>query len=256
MQLKFTKYDRTFNATFTVMSHCVHDFILGGPFLRETRTLTTFKRRIHRSLIKAPVFLRVCLNRNTHEKIVGSVDGHTVEACPDTGSDVNVIQLALATALGLTVSANHDNTTLEFVDGSLTEACGIVRNAMWRFGHRSETQQLIGITSPVEIAVPQSEEWKHGTNATQSHTFICDFHVVEDLSIPVILSSNLLYGTNAFTACAKLIQRTGGQMTLVQPVRSNVAVVRKVFVSPWERLSRKNLKRKRETVSCERAFPT
>jgi hypothetical protein len=47
-------------------------------------------------------------------------------------------------------------------------------------------------------------QWNYGADATSDDIYVVDFHVVDKFEIcPLILSSDLLYGTNAFMACAQ-----------------------------------------------------
>ncbi|KAF1956894.1 hypothetical protein CC80DRAFT_561306 [Byssothecium circinans] len=148
---------------------------------------------------------------------------------PDTGSDVNVILESHATALGLSISPDMEKTILECIDGSQFTACGIIRNAEWRFGKVTTTASSF---PPVyQKASPNNPplEWEFGTNATHGNTFVCDFYVVKTLTVPVILSANLLYGTNAFTACAEHITQRDHYADIEQPDYPEVAVVRKAW---------------------------
>jgi hypothetical protein len=134
LRLRFPLESEVLMARFTILSGCVHDFILGGPFLRKTQTLTTFKYRIQRSRALSQAPLRVCLNGAPQEQILGSINGHAVYACPDTGSDVNVIDRDYALALGLNTTLDPENTILEVVDGSHVSVRDIVRRAEWHLG--------------------------------------------------------------------------------------------------------------------------
>ena len=203
---RFAEESQTFTITFTVLSGCVHDFVLSGTFLRATQTFTRFKHRIRHSLSNSPTPIRVCFHGTPQQQVIGSINGHIVFASPDTGSNVNLIAESRAIAMGLEISLDPEKTVLKFVDGSHVMVCGIVRHAAWRFGRASNQlhsfKSAYGATSSASLP----REWEHGRDATQGHTFICDFYVVKDLTVPVILSSSLLYGTNAFTACAEHFQ--------------------------------------------------
>jgi hypothetical protein len=228
LSFRLASETRTSTATFTILRRCVHDFILSGTFLRDTQTLTTFKHRIQQSLVPSQTPIRVCLHGTPQERIAGSINGRTVFACPDTGSDVNVIRRDIATALGLSISVDPEATLLEFVDGSIVGVSGIVRHAKWRFGHIVDPARPLDTNMQEDKSYLSSPQWKPGTDATVKNTFICNFYVIENLSVPVILSSNLLYDTNAFVACAEHFQQNSGLGTSTQQNWPSVAVVKKV----------------------------
>jgi hypothetical protein len=221
LSFSFASESRSSTATFTILPRCVHDLILCGSFLRQTQTMTTFKHRIQHSLVPAQAPIRVCLNGVPQECIAGSINGRFTLACPDTGSEVNVIRRDEAIALRLEISVDPETTLLEFVDGSIIGVRHIVRRARWRFGFIVEEPQSVETKTQEDTVKSSAPQWKPGSDVHEDTTFIYDFHVVENLSVPVILSSNLLYDTNAFTACAKHFQQH-------KQSRSSVAVVKKV----------------------------
>jgi hypothetical protein len=201
----FAHESDTFNVMFTVLRGCVYDLVLSGEFLWKTQTFTTFKSRIQRSLSAfPPPSLRVCLQGTPQKQVYGSINGRIVSASPDTGSDVNVILRSCANFLGLKFDSDPNAMeTLEFIDGSCIQTCGIVRNSEWQFGMEPKTPPVISPSSESHKSESSIGDWRFGSNATQNDIYICDFYVVEELTCPVILSSDLLYGTNAFTACAQ-----------------------------------------------------
>jgi hypothetical protein len=160
--------------------------------------------------------------------VVGTLNGHLVTAIVDTGADVNVISGSYATALDFEMFPDHEATELVFIDGSSVPVRGIVHDVAWRYGQTSQKgQRPLADVQTVRSAKPPSD-WTFGTNATHSDTFMCDFYVVQQLAVPLILSANMLFGTSAFIACNEHITHWNNS-TLVRGHESfpEVAVVRK-----------------------------
>jgi hypothetical protein len=104
------------------------------------------------------------------QRIWGSINGRTVAAVPDTGSDVMLMSKRYARKLRLKISKSTAHSTcLEFADGTLANTCGMVFGVEWRFGGQDSTSQY------------------------------CDFHIMEDLPYKVILSNAFLFKTKAFS---------------------------------------------------------
>jgi hypothetical protein len=162
LSFSFASESRSFTATFTILPRCVHDLILCGPFLRQTQTLTTFKHRIQQSLLPAQAPIRVCLHGTPQEGVVGSINGRFVFACPDTGSEVNVIRRDTAIALGLKISVDPETTLLEFVDGSIIGVRDIVRRARWRFGLAFEGAESVDTNTQEDALKSSTPQWKPG----------------------------------------------------------------------------------------------
>jgi hypothetical protein len=160
----------TFSRAFTVIPNCSHDVILSHSFLRTTETLTKFSRRLKSKFIPSLHIPRVRLLGTPKHRIWGSINGRTVAAIPDTGSDVMLMLKRYAWKLGLRISkaATH-RTCLEFADGTLANTCGMVFGVEWRFGAQDSTSQY------------------------------CDFHIMEDLPYKVILSNAFLFKSKAFS---------------------------------------------------------
>lgn len=152
-----------------ILPECVHDLVLGCHFLRGTQTLTKFLRRIRSELVSLPRRLRLRFLGEENQRLWGYLDDNFTAALPDTGSDVMVISRAYARKLGLAI--DHDTEKLlevEFADGTTTWTSGVVRNIPWSVGGK---------------------------------TVRCDFHVLDDLCVDVILSNDYLFNMNIFAEC-------------------------------------------------------
>ncbi|KAL2208413.1 hypothetical protein CC79DRAFT_1366623 [Sarocladium strictum] len=149
-----------------VVPGCVHDLILGSPFLRATQTLTKFAHRIKSKLVNPHGRLHVRLLGDTQQRLRGSLDGHETLAMADSGSDVMLISKAYAQKCGLNIDHDPSNfINLEFIDGSTEWTNGIVRNVPW---------------------------------SVEGTIRYCDFYVLDSLCEDLILSNAYLTETNSF----------------------------------------------------------
>ena len=173
LPFSFDGEQESYDRVFTILPRSVHDVILGNKFLSATKTLTDFHRRIKKKPVSCDkVVRRLNLLGSPMARVLSSVNGVCVSAYPDTGSDVMVISKQFAKHLGLEIFTGQSNRTwLEFVDGSCAQTYGMVFDVQWHFG------------LPYEQMMP----------------FECDFHVLEDLSCPIILSADTLFGSSAFS---------------------------------------------------------
>jgi Aspartyl protease len=155
---------------FIVLPNCLHDVILSNAFLKTTETLTKFSRRLKTQVVPLLHGPRLRLLGTPKQRIWGSINGHTVGAIPDTGSDVMLMSKRYAKKLRLDIRrAESDKTCLEFADGTLANTYGMVYGVEWRFGGKTSAPRF------------------------------CDFHVMDDLPYKVILSNNFLFKSKAFS---------------------------------------------------------
>jgi hypothetical protein len=100
------------------------------------------------------------------QRLLGSLDGHLTAVLLDIGSDVMLISSTYAWQIGLTIDRDFGNwLKVEFANRTTAGTSGIVRDVSWNVG------------------------WK---------TVRCDFHVLDDLCVDVILSKNYLFDLNVF----------------------------------------------------------
>ncbi|KAH7308560.1 hypothetical protein B0I35DRAFT_442198 [Stachybotrys elegans] len=196
-----------YHRVFHVLPNCLREFILGRDFLMFTGTLTKFTHR----LVK-----RICSSNQVHHlmsvglpthRIQGSLNGQTVNAIPDTGSDVMLISRRYAERREFDIKTGENHTTtLEFADGSCTRTSGVVFNLEWKFGLAgglvSSPRYAGGFSSDEKVSspVPEIDEWDTNDITDENTTFLCNFHVLDDLQFDVILRKDLLYDAKVFTA--------------------------------------------------------
>lgn len=167
-----------------ILPGCVHDLVLGNRFLRVTQTLTKFKNRIKSKLVELPRRLRLRLLGEEKQRLWGSLDGHLTAALPDTGSDVMLISGAYARKIGLTIDRDFENwLEVEFADGTTDWTSGVVRDVPWNVG---------------------------------GETVRCDFHVLDDLCVDVILSKNYLFDLSVFSEHSECLFDADSEEDLLQ----------------------------------------
>ena len=208
LPFSFDGEQESYERVFTILPRSVHDVILGNKFLGATKTLTDFRRRIKKKRVSCDkVARRLNLLGSPMTRVLSSVNGVCVSAYPDTGSDVMVISKQFAKHLGLEIFTGKRNRTwLEFVDGSCAETYGMVFDVLWHFG------------LPYERMVP----------------FECDFHVLEDLSCPIILSADTLFGSSAFSVYKNYFYNdvlSDDDLCLIRE-KQNCGILRRFFGHP------------------------
>jgi hypothetical protein len=138
--VRFAGESETYMREFHVLPKCVHDIILGSPFLRLTQTFTKFRHRVVKKLWGRSPRHRVCLTGFSQEMLSGWANGQSILALPDTGSDICLMSLRYARERGYRVDTDPiHRQMLEFVDGSTAGTFGRVEGFQWEFD-RSDIQ--------------------------------------------------------------------------------------------------------------------
>ncbi|KOS19812.1 hypothetical protein ESCO_005787 [Escovopsis weberi] len=165
-----------------IIPNCIHDLILGRDFLGATKTLTQYARRIGNKVVSWPGKLRLTYLDGERQRLWGWFGDFFVDALPDTGSDLMLMSGQFARRIGLQVDESFENwLEVEFADGTTEWTSGVVRNVPWTVG---------------------------------DETIRCDFHVLEDLRVDVILSKDYLFGMNAFSEYGKFFSDTSAEVDL------------------------------------------
>lgn len=169
LPLSFRGEAKVHQVEFKVLANCVHDVVLGSPFLKLTQTLSRLKDRIQQRVRKVFRHNRVC-SLGSHQYVDGRLNGFDVSAVPDTGADVSVMSASFAKRHEFHVDTSERNRIiLEFADGSSATTMGVVK----------------------------STEWEYGSAAAGSGDRL-DVYVLEGLAEDVILSYDFLSATDAF----------------------------------------------------------
>lgn len=181
---RFAKEQKAHILNCWILPGCDYDLVLGNHFLRVTQTLTKFTHRIKSKLVELSRRLQLRLLGEEKQRLWGSLDGHLTAALPDTGSDVMLISRAYARKIGLTIDRDFENwLELEFADGTTDWTSGVVRDVSWNVGGK---------------------------------TVRCDFHVLDDLCVDVILSKNYLFDLNVFSEHGECFFDTNSEEDLFQ----------------------------------------
>ncbi|KAN0103395.1 hypothetical protein V8E51_011708 [Hyaloscypha variabilis] len=194
-----------YHRVFQVLPNCLRDFILGRDFLTFTGTLTRFTHRLVKRVCSgSKVNHLMSVGLPTH-RIQGSLNGQTVNAIPDTGSDVMLISRRYAERRGFDIKTGENHkTTLEFADGSRTRTSGMVLDLQWKFGPAEDLTYprfAGGSKSEEKVSSLDSniDEWDANCTTDRSTTFLCNVHVLDSLHFDVILRKDLLFDAKAFT---------------------------------------------------------
>lgn len=157
---------------FHVLRDTLHDIILGSPFLRLNETFTKNTHRVKHK-IKKMRFPRLCSVGAQQQWVSGRVNGHRLDAVPDTGAEVSVISASLARKIGLAVNkAEGHRVSLELADGEIVRAIGAVESLEWRFGKSGPAYNI-------------------------------KVHVLQELAHDMYLGYDFLRQSAAFTKCKK-----------------------------------------------------
>lgn len=133
LPFSFAEESKVHQVEFKVLTNCIHDVVLGSPFLKLTQTLIRFKERIQRRVRKVFTHNRIC-SLGSHQYVDGQLNGFDVSAVPDTGADVSVMSASFAKRRGFHVDTSERNrTVLEFADRSSATTVGVVKDMEWKY---------------------------------------------------------------------------------------------------------------------------
>ncbi|PVH93842.1 hypothetical protein DM02DRAFT_484474, partial [Periconia macrospinosa] len=168
---RFKGENEEYPLIFHLLSKCIHDVILGNPFLKATKTFTSNIRRVKERLLKSIRHRHLLYLGNSGPRFSGLVNGIPQEALADSGAQVAVMDEAYALRIGLSIIDDEKHCTrLRFADNSAAYTSGMVYGVEWEFG-------------PGGI----SEKYK------------LDFHILKNAPADVILNDSFLFGANAFS---------------------------------------------------------
>jgi hypothetical protein len=156
---------------FHLLPKCVHDVILGNPFLKATRTFTSYISRVKERIVNGILDLHFFYLGNSAPRFSGLVNGIPQEAFADSGAKVMVMDEEYAQSLGLTITRDDTfRTRLRFADDSTAETLGMVHGVDWEFGPGGMSQ-----------------------------IYQLDFHVLRSAPAEVILNDSFLFNTQALS---------------------------------------------------------
>ncbi|GAP91662.1 hypothetical protein SAMD00023353_6900230 [Rosellinia necatrix] len=165
----FLNEEETHNTACWILPRSPHQIILGSKFLEETKCLTTHRHRIKVKDVPASESFHVRRLGEGKQRLWGYIGGKPVAALPDTGSDVMIMSRDYAQRLGLKIERDEkDMVELGFADGTTALTDGTVRDITWACG---------------------------------GHSIRCDFLVLDNLNVDVILAKDYLFKMDVFSTC-------------------------------------------------------
>lgn len=159
--------------TFHLLPDCIHDVILGKAFLKATKTfkvLQNFKNRVRKRIVEGVSSLRLLYLGESAPKFTGLLNGRPREALADSGAGALIMDEDYARSMGIPIQTGEKyRHTVRFADNTTARTSGMSCGVRWEFG-------LGGVD--------------------KEH--LLDFHILKNAPANVILSDELLFGTNAF----------------------------------------------------------
>ncbi|KAL6693082.1 hypothetical protein J3F84DRAFT_381502 [Trichoderma pleuroticola] len=164
---KFSKEQITHTINCWILPGCISDLVLGNDFVKATKALEKVCHRIKSKVLGASKRLSLSYLGNEKQRLRGYLNGHLTAALPDTGSDAMLINGAYARKIGLEIDNDIENQcAIRLADGSTAPISGIIRDVEWRVG---------------------------------STTVQCNFYVLENMCVDIILSNQYLFEMNIFS---------------------------------------------------------
>ncbi|KAH8728445.1 hypothetical protein GQ44DRAFT_609601 [Phaeosphaeriaceae sp. PMI808] len=171
---RFINEPKVFSLVFHLIPDCIHDVILGKPFLKATRTFTSLlnqTRRVVKRMLDRVTQRHVLYLGDNTTRFTGLLNGRSQEALADSGSKVLLMDEDYARTMGLPIISSPQHCIkLRFADSSTTMTSGMVFGVKWEFGPTQGSEE-----------------------------YILDFHIIKKALAPVILSDEFLFDTNAFS---------------------------------------------------------
>lgn len=175
VQFRFSGDNEVHNLEFQLLPNCIHNVIIGKPFLKLTQTFSnvaSFHRRVKERVTKGISQFHLLYLGASTPMFEGSVNGQVQTALADSGSKVLVMDEAYARSIGVHIETGHEHQMrVKFVDNSVADTTGMAYDVKWRFGCDGE------FTSPYPL----------------------NFHILKDAPANVVLSDTFLFDTKAFS---------------------------------------------------------
>lgn len=168
----FSGDGKAYPLTCVVLKKTVHSLVLGSRFLRMTQTMKLYATRLKKTFSK---LMSIKLLGGQQDMLSGYLNGKGCSVIPDTGSDIMVMSSAYARKLKLKIDKRkRHKRRVQFLDGSRGATIGVVKDVEWKF-RRGD--------APIK----------------------CDFHVMDNLPVNVIVSNAFLDQFNVFSDYEDLI---------------------------------------------------
>ncbi|KAE9369206.1 hypothetical protein N431DRAFT_427414 [Stipitochalara longipes BDJ] len=156
---------------FHVLEQCVHDVLLGHPFLVETNTTTL--NRIKRYTVNATSSNSAGAIYDIHAasglqpgqcSIDGHLEGEAIRTLADTGAQVNIMSLAYAQSKNFKLDISGNRGTFRFIDGSEAPSIATV-NAVWTSNDKKQYSLKFEVLIGSSYDVILGQKHIYGTKA-------------------------------------------------------------------------------------------
>ncbi|KAH7013424.1 hypothetical protein EDB80DRAFT_371765 [Ilyonectria destructans] len=200
---KFQGERHDYRRKFHVLRKSVYDMVLGRKFLDQTKTLTQFCHRIVQRVRPCVqkgrrLFL---LDESPKERLRCTINGIDASAFPDTGSELMLVSGDFVRRNKLNVNrGNEYRRQVELIDGSTIHTDGMVLNAELQFDIPPMSSQELDYDQYLSFTAGlYSLTSRRAKVIRPKSTFICDFHVIEDLPCDIILSNEFIFQNQVFS---------------------------------------------------------
>jgi hypothetical protein len=123
---------------FHLLRDCIHDIILGKPFLKATSTFSDLALRAKRvvtNFMTKCTTLQLNFLGDSAPMFTGLLNGRIRQGLGDTGAQAPFIDEAFARGEGWHIDDHPDNIrTVQFADGSTADTVGMAHGVKWEFG--------------------------------------------------------------------------------------------------------------------------
>lgn len=154
--------------TFAVVKNCAATLVIGDPFLRMTETLTKFRYRLKKVTRTIKQCWRLCYMDVSHRQLSCSIDGDSVFANADTGSEIDLVSLEYANRRSWRLEKlGPDDGYVELADGSIAKLAGYV-DAWLDVGGKS-SQKTFYVLDRLRCDVLLGDETLHSLDAFNQH---------------------------------------------------------------------------------------
>lgn len=130
--LRFSGEDKAHNLEFQLLPNCIHNVIIGKPFLKLTKTFSNvanFCRRVKERVARGISQFHFLYLGGFSPMFDGSINGQVQTALAGSGSKVLLMDESYARNIRLHIENGHEHRTrLKFADSSVTDTVGIAYN--------------------------------------------------------------------------------------------------------------------------------
>jgi hypothetical protein len=174
VRFRFSSEPEVYSLTFHLIPSCIHNVVLGKPFLKATQTFSSaanFLRRVLKRFVVDFQSFDCMYLGDSAPSFIGRLNGQAQHALADSGSKVLIMDEKYAQSLGLPIIDDRQHRIkLRFADNSTAMTTGMTLGVRWQFG-------------------PDGGAKEH----------LLDFHILKNAPAAVILIDDFLFGeTRAF----------------------------------------------------------